>query len=72
MKKKFPLPLKINCEGLSRKLINDLADQLRLHFRDVQIWADGEITCRWYSRRYALRNCLAHYRPFRRQRYLIS
>lgn len=44
MKKKFPLPLKVNCEGLSRKLIDDLADQLRHHFRDVQIWEDGEIT----------------------------
>ena len=43
MKKKIPLPLKVNCEGLSRKLINDLADQLRHHFRDVQIWGD-EIT----------------------------
>ena len=43
MKKKFPLPLKINCEGLSRKLIDDLADQLRIHFRDVRIWED-EIT----------------------------
>lgn len=43
MKKKFPLPLKVNCEGLSRKLIDDLADQLRHHFRDVQIWED-EIT----------------------------
>lgn len=44
MKKKFPLPLKVNCEGLSRKLIDDLADQLRHHFRDVQICWEDEIT----------------------------
>ena len=33
-------PLKINCEGLSKKLIADLADRLSMHFMDVRIWAD--------------------------------
>lgn len=33
-------PLKITCDGLSQKLIFELADQLRLHFVDVEIFAD--------------------------------
>lgn len=33
-------PLKIDCEGLSQKLIFDLADQLSLHFTDVDIFGD--------------------------------
>lgn len=31
-------PLKIDCEGLSSKLIAELADRLRLHFVDVDIF----------------------------------
>ena len=34
-------PLKIDCDGLSQKLVADLADRLRLHFVDVDVW--GEI-----------------------------
>lgn len=34
-------PLKIDCDGLSQKLVVDLADRLRLHFVDVDIF--GEI-----------------------------
>ena len=30
-------PLKIDCDGLSSKLIADLADRLRLHFVDVDV-----------------------------------
>ncbi|MBR3747048.1 MAG: hypothetical protein IKN27_08835 [Selenomonadaceae bacterium] len=33
-------PLKINCEGLSKKLIFELADRLSLHFVNVEIWGD--------------------------------
>lgn len=33
-------PLKINCDGLSQKLIADLANRLRLHFVEVEIWDD--------------------------------
>ena len=33
-------PLKIDCDGLSQKLIFDLADRLRFHFVDVEIWGD--------------------------------
>ncbi|MBR2518358.1 MAG: hypothetical protein IKE46_01010 [Selenomonadaceae bacterium] len=33
-------PLKINCDGLSQKLIFELADRLSLHFVDVEIFAD--------------------------------
>lgn len=32
------LPLKIDCDGLSSKLIADLADRLRLHFVDVDVF----------------------------------
>lgn len=39
MKFKQP-PLKINCDGLSQKLIADLADRLSMHFMDVRIWDD--------------------------------
>ena len=37
MKKKFPLPLKIDCKDLSSKLIGDLADRLAFHFDRVDI-----------------------------------
>ena len=40
MKRYFPLPLKIDCSGLSPKSINDLADRLRLHFFDVDVFSD--------------------------------
>ena len=33
-------PLKIDCDGLSQKLIFDLADRLRLHFVDVDVFGD--------------------------------
>lgn len=33
-------PLKITCDGLSQKLIFDLADRLRLHFVDVEVFGD--------------------------------
>ncbi|MBR1806276.1 MAG: hypothetical protein IJ774_07825 [Selenomonadaceae bacterium] len=33
-------PLKIDCDGLSQKLIADLADRLRLHFVDVDVFGD--------------------------------
>lgn len=33
-------PLKIDCDGLSQKLIEDIADRLRLHFLDVDIFGD--------------------------------
>ena len=34
------LPLKIDCDGLSSKLIADLADRLRLHFVDVDVFGE--------------------------------
>ena len=34
------LPLKIDCDGLSQKLIADLADRLSLHFVDVEVIGD--------------------------------
>ena len=40
MKRQFPMPLKIDCSGLSQKSINDLADRLRLHFFDVDVFSD--------------------------------
>ena len=33
-------PLKIDCDGLSSKLIADLADRLRLHFVDVDVFGE--------------------------------
>ena len=36
-------PLKINCEGLSKKLIAELADRLSMHFESVRTWGDDEI-----------------------------
>lgn len=38
MKKKFPLPLKINCEGLSKKHALRLAWALEEHFDYVEIF----------------------------------
>lgn len=40
MKRQFPLPLKIDCSGLSQKSIADLADRLRIHFFDVDVFSD--------------------------------
>lgn len=40
MKKSFPLPLIIDCGGLSKNLIAELADRLALHFVDVKICGD--------------------------------
>lgn len=33
-------PLKIDCDGLSQKLIADLADRLRLHFVEVEVFGE--------------------------------
>lgn len=33
-------PLKIDCDGLSQKLIFDLADRLSLHFVDIEVFGD--------------------------------
>ena len=33
-------PLRINCEGLSSTLIADIADQLRLHCVDVEVFGE--------------------------------
>ena len=33
-------PLKIDCDGLSQKLVFDLADRLRLHFVDVEVFGN--------------------------------
>lgn len=33
-------PLKIDCDGLSQKLIIVLANRLKPHFRIVEIWGD--------------------------------
>ena len=33
-------PLQINCAGLSKKLIKNLADRLRDCFERVEIWSD--------------------------------
>ena len=33
-------PLKINCEGLSQKLIAELADRLSMCFESVKTWDD--------------------------------
>ena len=33
-------PLLIDCDGLSKKLVADLADRLSMHFMDVKIWSD--------------------------------
>ena len=35
-------PLRIDCDGLSQKLIKKLADKLRLHFVDVEVFG-GDI-----------------------------
>ena len=43
MKKRFPLPLQIDCNGLSAGAIQELADRLCFCFYDVTIWGD-EIT----------------------------
>lgn len=40
MKKNFPLPLQINCDGFDKKLIQELADRLSIHFDTVTIFAD--------------------------------
>lgn len=39
MKHSFPT-LKIVCDGLSKKLTRELADRLRLHFFDVEVFSD--------------------------------
>lgn len=31
-------PLKINCDGLSGKRIQELAEKLRQHFAQVEVW----------------------------------
>ena len=49
MKKDFPLPLVLDCDGLSSKLVEELGDELRLSFEVVDISGD-EITARVPSR----------------------
>lgn len=44
MKHQFPLPLKIDCSGLSQKRTCELADKLAEHFDTVEHWGDGEIS----------------------------
>ena len=39
-KKIFPLPLKIDCSGLSQKAVYELADRLAFYFYDVDIVVD--------------------------------
>lgn len=46
MKREFPLPLNINCDGLSQKRITELADRLSLHFADVKIFGDDIVATR--------------------------
>lgn len=46
MKKKFPVPLELDCQNLNSKLIVELADELRMYFLCVdvsgdEIYADG-------------------------------
>ena len=43
MKKKFPLPLIIDCEGLSRNRMIELVGRLKAHFVKVD-FSDEEIT----------------------------
>lgn len=38
MKRTFPIRLQINCEGLSKKLIAELADRLSMHFENVSVF----------------------------------
>ena len=40
MKKKFPVPLDLDCNGLSTKLILELADELREFFEVVDVNGD--------------------------------
>ena len=41
MKKFVPTPLHIHCDGLSKKAIAELADQLSLYFFDVDFCCDS-------------------------------
>ena len=40
MKKKFSLPLNLDCSGLSSKLTVELADELREYFNFVDVYDD--------------------------------
>ena len=42
-KQKLPRPLEIDCSGLSKKRIAELADRLKRYFRVVTVW-DSDIT----------------------------
>lgn len=33
-------PLKIDCDGLSGKMIQELADKLRQYFAQVEVWGE--------------------------------
>ena len=37
-KQKLPRPLEIDCSGLSKKRIDELADKLKRYFRNVTVW----------------------------------
>ena len=40
MKRYFPPPLRIDCDGLSKKRTIELADLLVEHFDKVELWCD--------------------------------
>lgn len=40
MKKKLPLPLSIDCGGLSKKHFKMLVEQLQFYFDEVEVWSD--------------------------------
>lgn len=40
MKRYFPIPLRIDCGGLSMKRAIELADKLVEHFDKVELWCD--------------------------------
>lgn len=43
MRKELPIPLSINCKGLSPRRIQKLVDILPVYFSKVEVW-DDEIT----------------------------
>lgn len=49
---KDPAPVKINCEGLSQKYINQLADDLDMLYQDVEINGERIIARKPFCGRY--------------------
>lgn len=43
MKKHFPIPLQIDCDGLSRKRILELFGRLKAHFVNAELLDDDTI-----------------------------